>query len=810
MKGLPRSQLVVLIVLGIITGVVCIVSFATPLSWLNKPFAGFLIYDPPYVGSYSTDDWPGPKAGLKFLDRIVAVDGQPVYKGQDVVDAVRQKKPGTSVRYVVESKGVTREVTVPVALYGIKDFLLTFFITNFMCGLILCILGFIAVFLKPNIFSSWIFLAFCLSLGGYMISGFEIMSSYHLVHYHYLVACLYPVLIFHLALIFPDRNPIVLRFPAFEYIIYLPIVALIIGWQIYMFAFPQLIGSDSLSARLLNYKLLGSVTRGFLLLSVISFIVAALISMFKASNTSVRQRARMILLGAAIGWLGPVVIMLVSHLLKMSPNWNFLPFLVIFFPISITYSIVQHNLFDADAIIRRTLGYVVVTAVIVGAYALVSVVLNVWLEQYQLAQSQAFPVLFTLGVILVFNPLRDRIQALVDRIFFRKDYDYGTIVEKVSGAMTSILELPQILKHLVQTFIEDMYIDTSSVMLLTPDGTQYLVHMADGENKQEVENKSFKREDPLFEIIEKDKRELTKYDLAEDPKYNAVSASSALNFEALHASLIVPLVYQDQMIGSLNLGEKKSGKPYNREDIDLLRTLAHQGAVAIENARMVDEIIEKERLKTKIMDSFGKYVTSEVRDQILEGRIPLDGELKDVTVLFADLRGFTTMTESTNPKEVVKIINGYFSEMAEAIGQNHGLVLQFIGDEIEAVFGAPTPLEDHPTHAVRAAVAMRERMVSVNEKLQQKGYAPLRHGIGIHTGNVVAANIGSEDRLSYALVGDTVNAASRIQSLNKEFNTDVLISGTTLTRLTEYIQGEKLGAIPVKGKKDPVDIFKLT
>jgi adenylate cyclase len=224
---------------------------------------------------------------------------------------------------------------------------------------------------------------------------------------------------------------------------------------------------------------------------------------------------------------------------------------------------------------------------------------------------------------------------------------------------------------------------------------------------------------------------------------------------------------------------------------------------------MVDEIIEKERLKAKIMDSFGKYVTSEVRDQILEGRIPLDGELKDVTVLFADLRGFTTLTESTNPKEVVKIINGYFSEMAEAIGQNHGLVLQFIGDEIEAVFGAPTALEDHPTHAVRAAMAMRERMVSVNAKLQKKGYGLLRHGIGIHTGNVVAANIGSEDRLSYALVGDTVNAASRIQSLNKEFNTDVLISGTTLNRLTEYIQGEKLGAIPVKGKKDPVDIFKL-
>jgi class 3 adenylate cyclase len=809
MKGLPRLQLVVLIVLGILTTAVGIISFATPLSWLNKPFAGFLVYDPPYVGSYSTKDWPGRKAGLKFLDRIVSIDGQPVRKGRDVVEAIKQKQPGTPVRYVVESKGITREITVPVAVYGIKDFLLTFFITNFMCGLILCILGFIAVILKPNIFSSWIFLAFCLSLGGYMISGFEIMSSYHLVHYHYVVACLYPVLIFHLALIFPDRNPIVLRFPWFEYFIYLPIIALIIGWQVYLFAFPQLLGMDSLAARLLSYKFLGSVTRGFLLLSVISFIVAALISILKASNVSVRQRARMILLGATIGWLGPVVIMMASHVFKMNPTWNFLPFLVVFFPVSITYSIVQHNLFDADAIIRRTLGYVVVTALIVGAYVLVSVALNVLLGQYQLAQSQTFPILFTLGVILVFNPLRDRIQALVDRLFFRKEYDYGAIVEKVSGSMTSILELPQILKHLVQTFMEDVYIDTSSVMLLTPDGTQYQVHLADGDQKQAVENKTFKREDPLLKIIEKEKRVLTKYDLVEDPKYKVVSESSAFDFDALHASLIVPLVYQDQMIGSLNLGEKKSGKSYNREDIDLLRTLAHQGAVAIENARMVEEIIEKERLKAKIMDSFGKYVTSEVRDQILEGRIPLDGETKDVTVLFADLRGFTTLAESTSPKEVVKIINGYFSEMAEAIGQNRGLVLQFIGDEIEAVFGAPSPLENHPTHAVRAGLAMRERLVSVNEKLQKKGYAPLRHGIGIHTGNVVAANIGSEDRLSYALVGDTVNAASRIQGLNKEFGTDLLISATTVERLVDKINIEKMPATTVKGKKYPVEIFKL-
>jgi adenylate cyclase len=121
------------------------------------------------------------------------------------------------------------------------------------------------------------------------------------------------------------------------------------------------------------------------------------------------------------------------------------------------------------------------------------------------------------------------------------------------------------------------------------------------------------------------------------------------------------------------------------------------------------------------------------------------------------------------------------------------------------------PLEDHPNHALMAALAMRERLVVVNQKLEKQGYGPLRHGIGIHTGMVVAANIGSEDRLSYAMVGDTVNLASRLQGLNKEFGTDLLISEITVERLVDDIdiEVEKLPATTVKGKRNPVEVYKL-
>jgi sigma-B regulation protein RsbU (phosphoserine phosphatase) len=115
-----------------------------------------------------------------------------------------------------------------------------------------------------------------------------------------------------------------------------------------------------------------------------------------------------------------------------------------------------------------------------------------------------------------------------------------------------------------------------------------------------VENRIFSRDDPLMKILAEEKRELTRYDVLEDPKFSAVSERSAANFEALGASLMIPLIYQDQVVGSLNLGEKKSGKPFNREDVDLLRTLAHQGAVAIENARLFQDNLEKQRMEEEL------------------------------------------------------------------------------------------------------------------------------------------------------------------------------------------------------------------
>jgi adenylate cyclase len=229
------------------------------------------------------------------------------------------------------------------------------------------------------------------------------------------------------------------------------------------------------------------------------------------------------------------------------------------------------------------------------------------------------------------------------------------------------------------------------------------------------------------------------------------------------------------------------------------------GAVAEGFNRMLHGLRERELVK----ETFGKYVTPEIRDEILAGRISGEGELKEVTILFADIRDFTPWVEATAPRDVVRDLNEYFTEMAEAIRTHRGLVLQFIGDEIEAVFGAPVASRDHAAMAVRAALDMRRRLRAWNARREAAGKPALRHGIGIHTGTVLAGNIGGSERLSYALVGDPVNLASRIQGLTKDFKVDILISEATRKSIDPAVVVEELPAVRVKGRAEEVNVYKV-
>jgi hypothetical protein len=577
---------------------IVVLSVLLSLTWINRPFAGFLSYAPPYAGSMSLKDWPGEEGGIKFLERVVSVDGKAVTGGKDVTEHAGDTTPGTPLRYLMESKGETREVTLPVSLFGLRDYILTSVLTV-VGGAIIFGLGIIVYVLKPGVPASWVFLFFCLFLGTYMVTSFEILSTYRLVNIHYAALSFMGTALFHLGLLFPEKKTILERRPRMVYLLYVPSMALTILYEIYFSYFPEIMAGEAFNW-MPGYKTLGILVRVWLLTCVIGMVVSVVISFYRATSVTARQRARIILFGVTFAFLPCAGLQMGYFIFHFDFPWNFLVFFIILFPASVGYAIARHNLFDADAIIKRTVGYAVVTGIVVGAYVLVSVFSNMFLGKYQLAQSRTFPIFFTLGVILVFNPLRDRVQAAVDRLFFRAEYDYGAIVERTSRAMTSLLDLDEILQKLTKTFIDDLFLDSGSVILLGADGSEYKVFLAEGARKQEIERVVLERDQSLMQIVEAEKRELTRLDVLEDPKYAEMAESCAASFDSLHASLIVPLVFQDKVIGSLNLGDKKSGRGYKREDVDLLRTIASQGAVAIENARLFKDNLEKQRMEEEL------------------------------------------------------------------------------------------------------------------------------------------------------------------------------------------------------------------
>ncbi len=215
------------------------------------------------------------------------------------------------------------------------------------------------------------------------------------------------------------------------------------------------------------------------------------------------------------------------------------------------------------------------------------------------------------------------------------------------------------------------------------------------------------------------------------------------------------------------------------------------------------------RDREQIKETFGRFVSHEVAEAILGGQVPLAGERREVTILFQDLRSFTTMSEQMDPAELLRVLNLFFTEVVAAIEAEGGIVKQFTGDGVMALFGAPVTYPDAPARAVRAALGLVGRLDGLNARLSVDKVPPLRVGVGINTGEVVAGRIGPDTRVEYGVVGDPVNVASRIEGLTKELQATILVSKITADCLgPDFLLG-RTAVLPVKGKQQPVEVVEV-
>ncbi len=217
------------------------------------------------------------------------------------------------------------------------------------------------------------------------------------------------------------------------------------------------------------------------------------------------------------------------------------------------------------------------------------------------------------------------------------------------------------------------------------------------------------------------------------------------------------------------------------------------------------------REKRKIAKLFGRYVSRDVYAQLMSHpeQAELGGARRDMTVLFSDIRGFTSVTERGDPEELVGQLNEYFSRMVTIVFRNKGTVDKFVGDMVMALFSAPLDDAEHADNAVRTAIEMVGELGELNQTWAARGLPQLDIGIGVNSGEMIAGNIGSSSIMSYTVIGDNVNLGARLESLNKKYRTRIIISDATRARLKHEYDIHPLGDVVVKGKTRAVQIFDV-
>ena len=214
--------------------------------------------------------------------------------------------------------------------------------------------------------------------------------------------------------------------------------------------------------------------------------------------------------------------------------------------------------------------------------------------------------------------------------------------------------------------------------------------------------------------------------------------------------------------------------------------------------------------KEKMKDLFGRAVDPKIRDLLISNKIQLGGEIQNITVVFCDIRGFTSISEKLEPKKVVFWLNQYFQKMEECITKQNGVINKFIGDAILAIFGAPIFLENHSLNAVKCALEMKNSLAELNEKFLIQQLPEMQFGIGIHTGNVLVGSVGSFSRSEYTVIGDTVNIASRVESLCKEYNSSLLFTENVKENIFPYFENVQfLAKVQIRGRQNQINLYTL-
>ena len=584
-----RPTVVLLIGLPIL-----VASVSQSLQWLGRPFPGFFLMDNAVIPSVSGYRWPPNKSEI-FHSLVTAVDANPVRTSADVYDYVASKPVGTSVTYSLRANGHDQTLTLPTLDFTLADYIQVYAILLVIAALSLGV-GLTVGVMQPTARQARLYLL--LSLVGCLYAssavflhrpGFPLMTAMY-----FFAESFFPATFIHFAFVFPnDRlKGAWSRWPlagyAFSAVL---LTAVLIGFHRHP---PQL------SALYVTYS--------YTALSFGVFLVSVAHATWVSSDPRVQLRARAILPSVVLG--SPLTIIAWTNNAMWPSN---LPvqlgiLLVPIFYVNIAYAVVKHDLFDIDRVVRQSFVYAVLSAIVLATYAFVLAVPTRLLPT-SVGQSQTLlGMAFVVVLAFVLDPLRSFVQNLVDRAFYRTRLDYRATISALSEAMTTLLDLGEVVRQVTGVLTDAMHLETTALWLFT-DGERNGVVWSRSAGAGLVRRDNDTDSRALAALFDKSSPWLDLSDTRQNDSGRVLRALRGQLLDSLSASLLLPLMFRGHPIGVLALGRKRSGHVFTSDDIELLRTLANQAAIAVQNARSYEALEEL----TRDLDAKVKQRTEELR-----------------------------------------------------------------------------------------------------------------------------------------------------------------------------------------------------
>ena len=306
----------------------------------------------------------------------------------------------------------------------------------------------------------------------------------------------------------------------------------------------------------------------------------------------------------------------------------------------------------------------------------------------------------------------------------------------------------------------------------------------------------------ITEKVMADKVALLSQDAKTDAQFQGAESIVSLG---VRSTICAPLITQSNVHGVVYADRLDPFAAFTPDHLELISAVAAQAAMTVETVKAHKRLAREEVARANFSRFMPEYVVKQLLDNPNSFR--LGGVNQTITVLFADIRGFTALSEHANPEKIVGLLNRYFSAMSEIIFAHGGTLDKYIGDGLMALFGAPTTTPVDAVNAVKAAVAMQKRMLDLNIELSADGFAPVKVGIGLHTGEATVGYIGSEQRSEYTAIGDTVNLAARLES--NALGAQILMSEATRTAAGDNFLSTPMEPLTVKNRQQPVQLFDL-